>query len=65
MSEIANVIHDESALYVGSLHFSTRPVCADAVNKNSVAYEHISPESVGNGLFLMSSCRRCGAEPDQ
>lgn len=56
VSEIANVIHDERAPYVGKFAFAHKAgMHADAVNKNSVAYEHISPESVGNErLFLMS-----------
>jgi 2-isopropylmalate synthase len=56
VSEIANVIHDERAPYVGKFAFAHKAgMHADAVNKNSVAYEHINPEAVGNErLFLMS-----------
>ncbi|NMB33157.1 MAG: citramalate synthase [Clostridium sp.] len=56
VSEIANVIHDERAPYVGKYAFAHKAgMHADAVNKNCVAYEHICPEAVGNErLFLMS-----------
>ncbi|MFZ5985772.1 MAG: citramalate synthase [Bacillota bacterium] len=56
LSEVANVIHDERAPYVGRFAFAHKAgMHADAVNKNSTAYEHISPEAVGNErLFLMS-----------
>lgn len=55
-SEIANVIHDERAPYVGRNSFAHKAgMHADAVNKNTTAYEHISPESVGNErVFLLS-----------
>jgi len=56
ISEIANVIHDERAPYVGKYAFAHKAgMHADAVTKNSIAYEHINPEVVGNErLFLMS-----------
>lgn len=56
VSGIANVIHDERAPYVGRFAFAHKAgMHADAVNKNTTAYEHISPETVGNErLFLMS-----------
>lgn len=56
VSEIANVIHDERAPYVGKFAFAHKAgMHADAVNKNSVAYEHINPETIGNErVFLMS-----------
>jgi len=55
-SEIANVLHDERAPYVGKNSFAHKAgMHADAVHKNSTAYEHISPELVGNErVFLMS-----------
>jgi 2-isopropylmalate synthase len=55
-SEIANVVHDESAPYVGKNSFAHKAgMHADAVNKNTTAYEHIRPEMVGNErVFLMS-----------
>ncbi|MDP4095087.1 MAG: citramalate synthase [Bacillota bacterium] len=56
VSEIANIIHDERAPYVGRFAFAHKAgMHADAVNKNSIAYEHIEPEIVGNErTFLMS-----------
>lgn len=56
ISEIANVLHDERAPYVGKYAFAHKAgMHADAVSKNSVAYEHINPEVVGNErIFLMS-----------
>ncbi|TYQ14960.1 UNVERIFIED_CONTAM: 2-isopropylmalate synthase [Acetivibrio alkalicellulosi] len=56
ISEIANVMHDERAPYVGKYAFAHKAgMHADAVNKNPTAYEHITPETVGNErLFLMS-----------
>lgn len=55
-SEVANVVHDERAPYVGKNSFAHKAgMHADAVHKNTTAYEHISPESVGNErVFLMS-----------
>jgi 2-isopropylmalate synthase len=56
ISEIANIIHDERAPYVGSCAFAHKAgMHADAVNKNTAAYEIIDPEVVGNErVFLMS-----------
>ena len=56
ISEIANVMHDERAPYVGNYAFAHKAgMHADAVNKNSTAYEHIPPEAVGNERqFLLS-----------
>ncbi|MCX7922875.1 MAG: citramalate synthase [Clostridia bacterium] len=56
ISEVANVIHNERAPYVGKSAFAHKAgMHADAVNKNSTAYEHINPEIVGNErIFLMS-----------
>lgn len=56
ISEISNVIHDERAPYVGKAAFAHKAgMHADAVTKNSTAYEMISPEAVGNErIFLMS-----------
>ncbi len=56
ISEIANVIHDERAPYVGKAAFAHKAgMHADAVVKNTVAYEMIDPEAVGNErTFLMS-----------
>jgi len=56
ISEIANVIHDERSPYVGKSTFAHKAgMHADAVLKNTVAYEHIDPKLVGNKrTFLMS-----------
>ena len=56
ISEIANVIHDERAPYVGKAAFAHKAgMHADAVAKNATAYEMINPEVVGNErTFLMS-----------
>lgn len=56
VSEIANVIHDERAPYVGKTAFAHKAgMHADAVNKNTAAYELVDPETVGNErIFLMS-----------
>jgi len=56
VSEVANVSHDERAPYVGGCAFAHKAgMHADAVNKNSTAYEHIDPGVVGNErTFLMS-----------
>jgi 2-isopropylmalate synthase len=56
ISEIANVIHDERSPYVGRTAFAHKAgMHADAVVKNTMAYEMIDPETVGNErIFLMS-----------
>ncbi len=56
ISEIANVIHDERAPYVGRSAFAHKAgMHADAVVKNTSAYELLDPEQVGNErTFLMS-----------
>jgi len=56
VNEIANVVHDERAPYVGGTAFAHKAgMHADAVNKNTYAYELIDPEAVGNKrVFLMS-----------
>ncbi|MGI6668300.1 MAG: citramalate synthase [Acetivibrionales bacterium] len=56
ISEIANVIHDERAPYVGKAAFAHKAgMHADAVVKNTSAYELIDPVLVGNErTFLMS-----------
>jgi 2-isopropylmalate synthase len=56
ISEIANVIHDERSPYVGRTAFAHKAgMHADAVVKNTTAYEMIDPEAVGNErIFLMS-----------
>ena len=56
ISEIANVVHDERSPYVGRTAFAHKAgMHADAVVKNTAAYEMIDPEAVGNErIFLMS-----------
>lgn len=56
ISEIANVIHDERSPYVGNCAFAHKAgMHADAVCKNTAAYEMFHPEVVGNErVFLMS-----------
>ncbi len=56
ISEIANIVSDERSPYVGRFAFAHKAgMHADAVNKNSEAYEHINPSVVGNERkFLMS-----------
>lgn len=56
VSDIANIVNDERAPYVGKYAFAHKAgMHADAVNKVSEAYEHIHPETVGNERnFLMS-----------
>ncbi len=56
ISEIANVIHDERAPYVGKAAFAHKAgMHADAVAKNTLAYELLNPEIIGNErTFLMS-----------
>ncbi|MCX7709751.1 MAG: citramalate synthase [Clostridia bacterium] len=56
VSEIANVTHEERAPYVGNCAFAHKAgMHADAVNKNTTAYEHVDPSIVGNErIFLMS-----------
>lgn len=63
VSEVANVIHDERAPYVGNCAFAHKAgMHADAVNKNATAYEMINPEVVGNQrIFLMSEVAGRGA----
>jgi 2-isopropylmalate synthase len=56
VSEIANTVHDERSPFVGSAAFAHKAgMHADAVNKNTYAYELVDPETVGNKrTFLMS-----------
>ncbi|MBO5236259.1 MAG: citramalate synthase [Spirochaetaceae bacterium] len=56
VAEIANVNLDQGMPYVGGNAFAHKAgMHIDAVNKNPTAYEHISPEQVGNDrVFLMS-----------
>ena len=56
VSEVANIIHDERAPFVGSCAFAHKAgMHADAVNKNTTAYEMINPEVVGNQRNILMS----------
>ena len=56
VSEVTNIALDAGMPYVGTNAFAHKAgMHIDAVIKNPVAYEHITPESVGNErVFLMS-----------
>jgi len=56
ISEVANIIHDERAPFVGNCAFAHKAgMHADAVNKNASAYELINPEVVGNQRNILMS----------
>jgi 2-isopropylmalate synthase len=56
VSEVANIIHDERAPFVGSCAFAHKAgMHSDAVNKNTSAYEMISPDVVGNKRNILMS----------
>jgi 2-isopropylmalate synthase len=56
VSEVANIIHDERAPFVGSCAFAHKAgMHADAVNKNTWAYEMIDPKVVGNQRNILMS----------
>lgn len=56
VSEIANIIHNEKAPYVGNDAFAHKGgMHIDAVHKNPVSYEHINPETVGNARHILMS----------
>lgn len=56
ISEVANVEHNEKAAYVGADAFAHKGgMHVDAVNKNPVSYEHVSPDSVGNNRRVLMS----------
>lgn len=56
IDEVANLVHDERAPYVGKSAFVHKGgMHIDGVNKNSATFEHVNPESVGNERrFLIS-----------
>ncbi len=56
VAEIANISIEGGMPYVGHNAFAHKAgMHIDAVNKNSTAYEHVSPDAVGNErTFLMS-----------
>ncbi|QNU66850.1 citramalate synthase [Ruminiclostridium herbifermentans] len=56
VSEVANIIHDERAPFVGNCAFAHKAgMHADAVNKNTSAYEMINPTVVGNQRNILMS----------
>lgn len=56
ISEIANVVFEETDPYVGSVAFAHKGgMHIDAVNKNPVSYEHIEPDVVGNHRRILMS----------
>ena len=56
ISEIANVVHNERAPYVGSASFAHKGgMHIDAVNKNPASFEHVNPEVVGNKRRILMS----------
>ncbi len=56
MGEIANIAIDEGLPYVGNKAFAHKAgMHMDAVIKNPCAYEHITPETVGNERMLLMS----------
>ena len=56
VSEIANMPHNEKAAYVGNDAFAHKGgMHIDAVNKNPISYEHISPDAVGNCRRILMS----------
>ena len=56
VNEVANVMYDERAPYVGRSAFAHKAgMHSDAVSKNPRTYEHVNPSTVGNErTFLMS-----------
>lgn len=56
ISEVANIVHDERAPYVGGSAFAHKGgMHIDAVNKTPVSFEHIDPAAVGNSRRLLMS----------
>jgi 2-isopropylmalate synthase len=56
VSEIANVLLNDKAPYVGSHAFAHKGgMHIDAVVKNPVSYEHVNPEAVGNSRRVLMS----------
>jgi len=54
--ELANIVPDERKPYVGNMAFTHKAgMHIDAVLKNPVTFEHVSPESVGNERRLLMS----------
>lgn len=56
VSEVANMEHNDKAAYVGGDAFAHKGgMHVDAVNKNPVSYEHITPDTVGNARKILMS----------
>jgi 2-isopropylmalate synthase len=56
VSEIANMTFNDKAPYVGNDAFSHKGgMHIDAVSKNPISYEHISPEKIGNVRHILVS----------
>ncbi len=56
VNEVANVTFNDKAPYVGNDAFSHKGgMHIDAVSKNPISYEHISPEQVGNVRHILVS----------
>lgn len=56
ISELANLPHDERLPYVGRSAFGHKGgLHTDAMQKNPITYEHISPEMVGNERRILVS----------
>lgn len=56
VSETANVLHNDKAAYVGADAFAHKGgMHIDAVNKNPISYEHVTPDSVGNARKILMS----------
>ena len=56
VSEIANMIFNDKAPYVGNDAFSHKGgMHIDAVSKNPISYEHINPEKIGNVRHILVS----------
>ena len=56
VNDIASIPFNEKAPYVGNDAFSHKGgMHIDAVNKNPISYEHISPEIVGNERHILVS----------
>lgn len=56
ISELANQAHDERQPYVGNSAFAHKGgMHIDAVHKNTVSFEHVSPNIVGNERRILMS----------
>ncbi|NSL56606.1 citramalate synthase [Uliginosibacterium aquaticum] len=56
VSEVANMEHNDKAAYVGGDAFAHKGgMHVDAVNKNPVSYEHVTPDTVGNARKILMS----------